>query len=337
MKSMGGPSKRKLAFLIIVFSIMASCIYIYSREYIYQTITIVMNENHAVEYGSANYDIHNYIKKVEGEIVSIKKDIDTNVVGEQEVVVEVKKENIVKEVPLVISVIDSVEPTIQLKEEKMTLTKGEGINLLENIDWVKDDVDGDLPYQEEVSEEDRFYYHVEYDGDTIGDVGEHDVRVVAMDKSKNITTADFVLEIVAPKRKYYQPTYSNLAPNSRASDLVSIAYSYIGYPYISGSNGPNGFDCSGFVQYVYSRIGISVSRSSTTQIYDGVGVSYDSAEPGDIIIWGYSNGQATHSSLYVGNGKMVHATNPSGGVEEHTIASWLYGSGTQILSIRRIG
>lgn len=333
---MDGPSKRKLIFLLIIFSIMTACIYIYSREYVYQTITIVMNESHDVEYGSANYDIHNYIKKVEGEIVSIKKDIDTNVVGEQEVVVEVKKENIVKEVPLVISVVDKIEPNIELKEEKITLTKGDSINLLENIEIVKDDVDGEISYQDEVTEEDVFYYYLEYDGETIGDVGEHEIEVVAVDKSKNIAKANFILEIVAPKRKYYPQVYNNVAPNAQASDIVSIAYSYLGYPYISGSNGPNGFDCSGFVQYVYSRVGISVSRSSTTQIYDGVGVSYDAAQPGDIIVWGYSNGQATHSSLYVGNGKMVHATNPSGGVQEHTIASWLYGSGTQILSIRRI-
>ena len=117
--------------------------------------------------------------------------------------------------------------------------------------------------------------------------------------------------------------------------LVSLAYSLVGSPYVSGGNTPNGFDCSGFVQYLYSRIGISVSRSARTQVYDGVAVSYDAAQPGDIISWGYGS-YVTHSALYVGNGMMIHAANPSTGVIISSVAQWLSGSGTSIVSVRRI-
>lgn len=103
-----------------------------------------------------------------------------------------------------------------------------------------------------------------------------------------------------------------------------------------GANGPYGFDCSGFVQYVYSRLGIYISRSSSTQLYDGVAVSYSDILPGDIINWGYSNGVSTHSALYVGNGKMIHAANPSMGVIISDVGYWLSVSGTQIIGVRRI-
>ena len=125
--------------------------------------------------------------------------------------------------------------------------------------------------------------------------------------------------------------------NVSGNEIVKIAYSYLGYPYQSGANGPSAFDCSGFVQYVYSRVGKSVSRSASTQINDGVGISYSDVQPGDILSWGYSNGVVTHSALYVGNGLMIHAANPSQGVILSNVSKWLSGSATTILSVRRIG
>ena len=95
------------------------------------------------------------------------------------------------------------------------------------------------------------------------------------------------------------------------------------------------FDCSGFVQYVYSRVGIYVSRSSYTQAYDGYGVSYSEAQPGDILNWGHG-GQVTHSALYVGGGMMIHATNPSQGVVLSNVAAWESGSYDTLMGVRRI-
>ena len=58
-------------------------------------------------------------------------------------------------------------------------------------------------------------------------------------------------------------------------------------------------------------------------------------QPGDIVLWGYGS-TVTHSSLYVGNGTMIHAANPGTGVIISNIDGWLRGSGTQIVSVRRI-
>ena len=83
-------------------------------------------------------------------------------------------------------------------------------------------------------------------------------------------------------------------------------------------------------------MGINVSRSTSTQLYDGYPVSYQSAQPGDILLWGYGDGNVSHSALYVGNGQMIHATNPSQGVILSDVNYWLNGSGTYIVSVRRI-
>ena len=116
MKTMDGPSKIKLLSLIMLSILIGICFYGYHINDTYRTISVVMKDNAKIEYGDANYNISDLVKKVDGKIVSIKNDIDTNVVGEQEVVVEVKKENIVRSVPILITVVDTTEHYIQLKE-----------------------------------------------------------------------------------------------------------------------------------------------------------------------------------------------------------------------------
>ena len=70
-------------------------------------------------------------------------------------------------------------------------------------------------------------------------------------------------------------------------------------------------------------------------MYDGQAVSYENAQPGDILSWGY-NGRVSHSAIYVGNGLMIHATNPRQGVIVSDVQSWIRGSGLNIISVRRI-
>ncbi|MBQ9018851.1 MAG: C40 family peptidase [Bacilli bacterium] len=335
MKNIELPSKiRFLSLMMLSLLIMFSC-YTYHNYYTYKNIKVVVKNNAAVPYGSANYNLNDFIKKVDGEIVSVKNDIDTNVIGKQEVLVEVKKENIIKEVPIVVSVVDTLGPTINIKDERFVITEGDEYDLNSNIESVVDDVDGDIPFNSDINEESVFYYNISYNGDEINNIGEHEVKVIAKDKTGNYSEKTFIFEV--EEKKYYVPyNYSyNAADSIHGNDAVSIAYSLLGAPYIGGANGPYGFDCSGFVQYVYSNVGVNVSRSSWTQLYDGVGVSYDNAQPGDILSWGYG-GTPTHSALYVGNGMMIHAANPSQGVILSSVDGWLSGSGTTILSVRRV-
>lgn len=337
MKLIDGPSKiirRKIIGLMVLSFIMMISCYAFHSYSTYKSIKVVVNKSATVEYGTANYDLKKIIKEVDGEVISIKQDIDTNILGTQEMILEVKKDNIIREVPIKVSIVDSVAPTITLKNETMTVTEGDEFSLTDNIESVNDLIDGNLEYLQEVGEKSLKYYNISY-ADDINAVGTHEITINAVDNSGNVSTQKFVLEVKeAPV--YTQPVFYNVDPNSFGGDLVSIAYSLVGRPYVGGGNSPAGFDCSGFVQYVYSMVGKSISRSTGTQLYDGVGISYEEAQPGDIIIWGYGPGAATHSSMYVGNGTMIHAANPSTGVIVSNIAGWLRGSGTQIISVRRV-
>lgn len=317
-----GESWKYIATVIVALILLSLSIYTICYREIYDSISISTVKTPIVEYGSANYDIDKLIKNVDGTIVSVKQDIVTDSVGVQELILVVSKGNISKEIPVTIEVKDSIGPEIVIENEVIEIEQGTNYDILSNITNVYDDVDGDISYIDSSSvSDDSCNYYTYYSDFNYNVPGEYVVNINAVDKNSNSTSKTF--KIVVNKR-------------SVGETVSSIAYSLVGSPYIIGANGPYGFDCSGFVQYVYSRLGIYISRSSSTQLYDGVAVSYSDILPGDIINLGYSNGVSTHSALYVGNGKMIHAANTSMGVIISDVGYWLSASGTQIIGVRRI-
>ncbi|MEY2232742.1 MULTISPECIES: C40 family peptidase [Streptomyces] len=94
---------------------------------------------------------------------------------------------------------------------------------------------------------------------------------------------------------------------SRAARAVAFAYSAIGKPYVWGSTGPGSFDCSGLTQAAWRSAGVSLPRTTYTQINAGRRVSRDQLAPGDLVFF-YSG--VTHVGLYIGNGQMIHAPRP---------------------------
>ena len=107
--------------------------------------------------------------------------------------------------------------------------------------------------------------------------------------------------------------------------VADYGLQFLGNPYVFGGTSlTNGADCSGFVQSVYRHFGYSLPRSSSQQRSAGRGVSYSEAQPGDLICY------AGHVAIYIGNGKIVHASTPATGIKVGTAT---YRS---ILSVRRI-
>jgi cell wall-associated NlpC family hydrolase len=93
-------------------------------------------------------------------------------------------------------------------------------------------------------------------------------------------------------------------PSVSGNAVLEIAARYVGTPYRSGGNTPAGFDCSGFVQYVYAQLGISLPRSSSAYASIGTRVSAADALPGDIM---YTPG---HVAIYAGDGMEIDSPRP---------------------------
>ncbi|MGN0164227.1 MAG: NlpC/P60 family protein [Candidatus Ornithomonoglobus sp.] len=88
--------------------------------------------------------------------------------------------------------------------------------------------------------------------------------------------------------------------------ICQEAAKYLGVPYLWGGTTPAGFDCSGFVQYVFKSLGIEISRTTYTQVNEGTPVSKDELQPGDLLFFG-SGLNVHHVGIYVGNNTMIHA------------------------------
>ena len=309
-------------FLILIFTtiILVVTIYTFNYIFIYKSINVVTTKTNIIEYGSSNTDVSQFVDKVDGKILSVKNKLESRVVGKQEIVLVVAKGVVSKEIPISVEVKDTTSPTINLLSDVVTVEQGEEFDLVSNIESVVDSVDGVLSYVLDPIENSNNYYTINSDIN-FNVVGSYDVNIYAIDKNNNSSTSNFT--VVVEKREI-------------SDRLVNMAYSQLGKPYSLGANGPYAFDCSGFVQYLYRQVGINISRGSSTQMFDGEAVSYDNILPGDIISWGYSDDFATHSALYVGNGKMIHAANPSKGVILSDVSSWARGSFTKIISVRRI-
>jgi peptidoglycan hydrolase CwlO-like protein len=104
----------------------------------------------------------------------------------------------------------------------------------------------------------------------------------------------------APK---YTPSRGSSALSSDA--VVAYASNFLGTPYRWGANGPSSFDCSGFTKYVFSHFGVSLTRTTYTQINEGEYVSRGDLEPGDLVFFG--SGTPHHVGIYVGNNAYIHA------------------------------
>jgi peptidoglycan DL-endopeptidase CwlO len=94
-----------------------------------------------------------------------------------------------------------------------------------------------------------------------------------------------------------------VAPPSQYTGVVGIAMQYLGVPYVWGGASPSGFDCSGFVMFVFAQVGVSLPHHAASIYNYGVPVSRDRLEPGDLVFF---DGLG-HMGIYIGNGQFIHA------------------------------
>ena len=101
--------------------------------------------------------------------------------------------------------------------------------------------------------------------------------------------------------------------SGNATDLVAFALQFQGAPYVYGGTTPDGWDCSGFTQYVFAHFGISLPRIAADQ--GSAGTLVTDPQPGDLMI------SATHAGIYIGNGLMIHAMTPEQGTQVTAVMS----------------
>ena len=100
-----------------------------------------------------------------------------------------------------------------------------------------------------------------------------------------------------------KPNRGDSTVSATGNAIVDYAYKFLGIPYLWGGTTPDGFDCSGFTQYVFKNAaGVSLPRTTYDQINVGVAVSYNDLQPGDLVF-----PHTGHVGIYVGGGQMIHA------------------------------
>lgn len=161
--------------------------------------------------------------------------------------------------------------------------------------------------------EDGNWYYVELNGENLYILKDllSDSKITTTSRSSEYTrteTANLIQETTTTE----QPVPTT---GVTGADVAAYAKQFLGYPYVYATAGPDSFDCSGFTSYVYKHFGYNISRSSSAQQYEGVNVSKENLQPGDIIIFLNTAKTAVgHVGIYIGNNQFIHASSSTTGV-----------------------
>jgi cell wall-associated NlpC family hydrolase len=129
-----------------------------------------------------------------------------------------------------------------------------------------------------------------------------------LDKMK---TAERNRMLEASRSSSVRVPMSAVPASGRAAVAVHFALAQVGKPYVYGAAGPSAYDCSGLVMAAWGAAGVALSHSSGAQWGEGTHVSASQLQPGDLVFY-YSPSQ--HVGMYIGNGMIVNAENPSAGI-----------------------
>ena len=193
------------------------------------------------------------------------------------------------------------EETVVYDEEGNEVDASEAA---ENGETVYDEEGNEVDAEEVAAEEDYSGSEEDYEYDEYGNV---------IDTANTVDPSEY-------------ESSSSSSSSGSGSSVVNYATQFVGNPYVwGGTSLTDGADCSGFVQSVYKNFGVDLPRTSYEQQNAGTEVSYEDAQPGDLICYG------GHVAIYMGDGKIVHASNAKDGIKISDNAAY-----RTILSVRRL-
>ncbi|MEN6326899.1 MAG: LysM peptidoglycan-binding domain-containing C40 family peptidase [Syntrophomonas sp.] len=138
--------------------------------------------------------------------------------------------------------------------------------------------------------------------------------------------------IAAPANIPPQIANNDVPAPSRAGNpldgtrIIEKAQEYLGTPYRYGGTGPGGFDCSGFVRYIFAQFDINLPHNAAAQYGNGTEVGKGDLLPGDLVFFACGRGGIDHVGIYSGSDQFIHSSSPrSGGVIFSSLSSGYYG------------
>ena len=120
------------------------------------------------------------------------------------------------------------------------------------------------------------------------------------------------------------PDYLRDRANDATSKVRSIATGLLGTPYRWGGTTPKAFDCSGFTQYCYRKVGVSIPRTARQQYRAGDEVKSGTWEVGDLVFFDMSKGYVSHVGMYLSQLSFIHASTPTTGVRIDSLKTRTY-------------
>ena len=155
-------------------------------------------------------------------------------------------------------------------------------------------------------------------------------KVVSTKKSTTKKTTNVVTKKEVSKTVSYAPAkYSEVTGNA----VVEYAKRYLGLRYVSGGNSlTKGTDCSGFTKLIYKEFGVTLSRAVKGQVGNGKYVRKSDLKKGDLVFYGKGNGSVSHVGIYMGNGQVIHESNPRDGVKISSVNMMHYITARRVIN-----
>ena len=151
--------------------------------------------------------------------------------------------------------------------------------------------------------------------------------------SSSKKTATVAKKEVASTKKYTPAKYDSVTGNA----IVEYAKKYLGLRYVSGGNSlSKGTDCSGFTKLIYKEFGITLSRAVKSQAGNGTYVSKNNLQKGDLVFYNNGRGGVSHVGIYMGNGKVIHESNPRDGVKISSVNMMHYVTARRVINSKAI-